>query len=86
MATTDEEKAKLEAAETAKAKKADSFIDKVADRVVAKQAATKKADVPPKRDVKQDEILESTVSGDQELDEFMFGESPAPKVPDVTTA
>lgn len=77
---TPEELAAKEAAdkEAAKAKKADTFIDKVADRILTKQKEAKATETPPSRDRKPDPILDDTISGDQDLDEFMFGEKPAP--------
>ena len=73
---TPEELAAKEAAD-AKAKKTDGFLDKLADKIMAKQEAKTKAGTPPARDVRKDPILDSTVTGDEDLDEFMFGEKPA---------
>ena len=77
---TPEEQAKADA-EAAKAKKekADTFMDKLADKVIEKQEKKAAAGKPPSRDSKPDPILDGsdTISGDQDLDEFMFGEKPA---------
>lgn len=71
---TDEEKA----AADAKAKKQDGFLDKLADRIIAKQGKAAAAEKPPSRDVKPDPILDdASPTGDQDLDEFIFGEKPA---------
>lgn len=79
MTTQNEDPTKTEAdKEAVKEKKRAGFVDQVADKILEKQEAKEKAKNPPHRTPKPaDDVLEdSSLTGDQDLDEFMFGEKP----------